>query len=286
MIISRLFSATIIVADNIREADLVIIQPFAARERQFVVRLAMRRLQKRVRLGGCKSYVDDLKYAFGVCDRPALFVSHENLDSQYWWGKIGRFLVNSDLPRLTFWPQCVDPSGMRFPYWYNYVQWDSYARSATYDRFGAYYSMSSLLSPLVRDERRLEKAVLIASHLNHPRKGLAGAVSQYVGVEYYGAAHGRPIDKKLPVMQQYKYAFCPENSAGIGYETEKLPEAWVAGCIPIGCFSNPMGDFNKHVVERPFGVDDVCFQEPLLWHRPSLVGLEQYLSFMLRDLKT
>ena len=40
-------------------------------------------------------------------------------------------------------------------------------------------------------------------------------------------------DNKDQYLRQYKFNICPENSIGNGYVTEKLFQAWNAGCIPI-----------------------------------------------------
>ncbi len=48
--------------------------------------------------------------------------------------------------------------------------------------------------------------------------------------QYQGAI---PPNQKRKYLQQYKYCYCPENSFYPNYITEKLPEAILAGCIPI-----------------------------------------------------
>lgn len=43
-----------------------------------------------------------------------------------------------------------------------------------------------------------------------------------------------PIDRKLPVLSKYKFAFCYENAKEIrGYITEKIFDAFFAGCVPV-----------------------------------------------------
>ena len=42
------------------------------------------------------------------------------------------------------------------------------------------------------------------------------------------------VDAKLPVMSEYDFAFCSENYRGpMGYITEKIWDAMMAGCIPV-----------------------------------------------------
>jgi len=40
-------------------------------------------------------------------------------------------------------------------------------------------------------------------------------------------------DDKIAYLRQYKFTICPENAKGRGYVTEKLFQAFEAGCIPI-----------------------------------------------------
>ncbi len=44
---------------------------------------------------------------------------------------------------------------------------------------------------------------------------------------------GEPVDNKIEWLKSYKFNICFENSSYPGYLTEKLFEAFAAGCIPI-----------------------------------------------------
>ncbi|HUX43067.1 MAG TPA: glycosyltransferase family 10 [Rectinemataceae bacterium] len=48
-------------------------------------------------------------------------------------------------------------------------------------------------------------------------------------------------DDKIAFLRQYRFTICPENARGEGYVTEKLFQAFEAGCIPIynGSSDNP-----------------------------------------------
>lgn len=48
--------------------------------------------------------------------------------------------------------------------------------------------------------------------------------------EYIGTL---PFNDKRHTLSRYKYCYCPENSYYPNYLTEKLPEAILAGCLPI-----------------------------------------------------
>ena len=77
---------------------------------------------------------------------------------------------------------------------------------------------------------------------------------------------GGPVPDKRNFLASFRFCICFENSSGTGYITEKLFDAWLAGCIPIywGCtlqdginpkaviHANHFGDWNQladHVIE-------------------------------------
>lgn len=52
-------------------------------------------------------------------------------------------------------------------------------------------------------------------------------------VDIFGRLSGNIIEKKLDVALDYKFMFCGENDSYPGYITEKIFDAWGAGCVPI-----------------------------------------------------
>lgn len=52
-------------------------------------------------------------------------------------------------------------------------------------------------------------------------------------------------DYKYEVSQQYKFVFCFENDLFPGYVTEKAPEAWGTGAVPLYWGSDPKGYLNQ-----------------------------------------
>jgi len=87
-----------------------------------------------------------------------------------------------------------------------------------------------------------------------------------------------PWGKKLELLQQYKYCVTSENSPGYGYESEKVPEARIAGCIPIGYIANPFSDFNVQAYFFDPPVGEIEILPPLLHERPQISGLLDYLA--------
>jgi hypothetical protein len=275
-ILSEACGSVVEVVDDIKKAELIIVYPYVVGGVYYRIRWVMSILFRR--LFGVNA---DLRWLLGVGKKKILVVSHENLDRPYWWNMIGRFLVESNVPRLTFWPKEIDPKGVRFPYWYNYVDWPSYPRDNLYQRFGRLYQIHELMSPLKTDEHRAPYAVAIGSHYDHPRAALLDSVARKMRVDCFGGMGLSFTGPKLDLMRKYKYAFCPENSTGYGYDTEKLPEAWVAGCIPIGFYLNPYSEFNPALMN--INVDDALVSRlPLLLTAPSLREIEEYVRAILQ----
>lgn len=64
------------------------------------------------------------------------------------------------------------------------------------------------------------------------------------GMDFYGrqnrftdtrfSIYRGPVDNKLPLMEQYKFIICYENTCGLhGYISEKIFDAFFAGCVPV-----------------------------------------------------
>lgn len=53
-------------------------------------------------------------------------------------------------------------------------------------------------------------------------------------------------DFKFDIAQQYKFVFCFENDLFPGYVTEKAPEAWATGAVPLYWGSDPAGYLNPN----------------------------------------
>ena len=275
LIIQKITGKEAKLASNIDDADLVLVYPYITSSLVFKIKWSLSML------GATFHLIDrdkiNLRWLLGIKNKKALFISHENLNRPYWWNMLGRFLINSDLPRLTFWPTEIDPDGERFPYWYNYIDWPAYPRNTGYPRFGRFYKLTELCAPLSLTPNRFDKAIAISSHLDHPRSALLKSLQSQFQFDIFGSAGSKLEGSKLDKMQQYKFAFCPENSVGFGYETEKIPEAWIAGCIPIGIFLNPFSQFNQRLIDINH-LDEASYKSiKLLESEPSLIEIENYV---------
>ena len=276
LILQKVSGRNVVIKETISDADLILAYPYMSGKIGFRTKWVVAVIIKKI--FDIKDCTKLLRWLLGVQNKPVLFVSHENLDRPFWWKMFGNFLVQSEIPRLTFWPKQIDSRGCRFPYWYNYVMWNEYPRISHYPRFGRFYKISELMEPLKCDSSRKDVAVLISSHLDHPRGELVRAFRKQRDIDIYGGAGLAFQGSKLDLMKDYKYAFCVENSVGFGYDTEKLPEAWVAGCVPLGVYLNPFSDFNPAVVDINPSDPTSYARVPLLKTEPSLDEIEAYVK--------
>ena len=79
-----------------------------------------------------------------------------------------------------------------------------------------------------------------------------------------------------------------ENSLGYGYETEKLPEAWNAGCIPVGYLKCEPSAFNLEAVEGVLNKNsNLKTSINLLKEKPDLKHLFDYFlkNFKIMTIK-
>ena len=63
---------------------------------------------------------------------------------------------------------------------------------------------------------------------------------------------------KKELLKDYLYCLCPENKPHKGYMTEKIPEAFAAGCIPVTyCDPSTLSlDFNPKAVINLYQKND------------------------------
>lgn len=235
-------------------------------------------LSRRWRLSKRSPKLEDLLYGTSNAQTTVL-VSFENLQHPS-WAAFGAILRDSKVPRFTFFPTTVDPLGVRLPYWWNYLDWPDFPRvDANYQRYGRLYSLEKLCKPIPRTPNRLGRACWVGSYISEPRESLLRHAQSTVGLDLYGAI-GEPVNgPKLAVLEKYRYAVGAENSLGIGYDSEKIPELWDSGCLPISTFLQPMSDFDPRVIGS--NDPDLAHRYPLLAHPPDASQVLDYLHKLL-----
>jgi hypothetical protein len=86
------------------------------------------------------------------------------------------------------------------------------------------------------------------------------------------------VDKKRPVLEQYKFSICYENARDIsGYITEKIFDCFIAGCVPVYWGANNVTD---HIPKECF-IDKRNFDTyEELYHYMKSMDEKDYLKFL------
>jgi len=156
---------------------------------------------------------------------------------------------------------------LRLPYWMEMVDWSHEGIIGNKNlRFGGLLSLKQMGTPLGTNfMSRPRRAALITSHFFEPRKTLFEAVSKCITVEGFGPHFNKAIRNhnqsnflKKEILKNFAFNLCPENGLYPGYYTEKIPEAFVSGCLPISWVDgNIRADFNPKALIN---------LEPMAWN--------------------
>ena len=203
-----------------------------------------------------------------------------------------------------------EPNHYRFPYWMEMVDWSHEGVVGnTNPRFGRLLSLNQMMQPLGSlFLERNRKVAFITSHLAEPRKTLYKAISKIVDVEGFGP-YFNPLIKdhhhsdfvKSELLQNFSFNLCPENGLYPGYYSEKIPEAFLSGCLPITWVDSNVGvDFNplaminlQPLMWNHFeGLKEMLHdenhlkqftQQPLLLQKPSIEPLKGFIQRIIHD---
>jgi hypothetical protein len=197
----------------------------------------------------------------------------------------------------------------RLPYWMEVIDWmHEGVIGNSNSRYGGLLKLERLMKPLGNQfSRRAQKAVLITSHMREPRASGLEAIKKIMPVDGMGPYFDKAIKDhhqsnflKKDVLEKYAFNFCPENSIYPGYVTEKIPEAFASGCIPITIvdFSaydelNSNGFINLMEYESPFSIQNIAnikskiieiADYPLMSNRPSLCTVKVFIKKIIESL--
>ena len=198
----------------------------------------------------------------------------------------------------------------RFPYWMEMVDWSHEGLLGNQNpRFGQLLSISRMMQPLGNDFlKRPRRAAIFSSHLREPRATLVKAVESVIPLEGFGPHfdkrilyHQQGSFNKVDVLQDFAFNLCPENGLYPGYYTEKIPEAFVAGCLPLTWTdANVCADFNPKafinlepmswqdfqplhgILNSPAQLETFA-EQPLLLSVPSIEPLRDFLREIVRQ---
>jgi hypothetical protein len=135
-----------------------------------------------------------------------------------------------------------DITYLRSPHWHNYIDFLSVGIEGPkfWPRLGRPIQVSELTSPINWNQKAAYKAAFVCSNMTHERLKHMEYVDEVVPIEGFGKAfnfkihnHSQSGFLKRDLLSNYQYCFCPENSLAPGYYTEKIPESYISGSIPI-----------------------------------------------------
>jgi hypothetical protein len=160
--------------------------------------------------------------------------------------------------QIGFWCNCNDKM-FRFPNWMWHLDWPEIKdNSLSTNRYGESLKIEKLENSINQNYNNIRqtKAAFFTNHFKKLRKELYNIVNSVLECDGYGRAFDNVVNLKKPILEKYCFCLCPENDIGDGYITEKIPDAFYAGCIPI-TYCNPKDlelDFNKNAVVNLFGL--------------------------------
>ena len=199
---------------------------------------------------------------------------------------------------------------LRFPYWMEMIDWTHEGIAGnTNPRYGRLINIRLMQQPLGNNLfNRPPQIAFFSSHFQEPRKTIYEAARSSLKIDGFGLAFDKSIRghhnsglKKYDVLQNYRFNLCPENGLYPGYYTEKIPEAFVAGCLPLTwADTNVCADFNpnafinlepmtwqdfaplKEILNSPTGLEPFT-EQPLLLSAPSIEPMKDYLREIVRQ---
>jgi hypothetical protein len=196
---------------------------------------------------------------------------------------------------------------IRIPYWMEMIDWSHEGLVGNQNpRYGQLLNLDRLQAPLGNQFlQREQRAVLMSSHLREPRASCLEALKKWMPVDGMGPYfnkeikdhHSSPFQKKI-VLEKYAYNLCPENGIYPGYVTEKIPEAFAAGCLPITFVDESVSvDFNPKafinlapMAQNNFeGLGEALnekelqtyAEQPLIVNTPSILAFRQFIKNVL-----
>lgn len=193
----------------------------------------------------------------------------------------------------------------RLPYWMEMIDWSHEGVVGNSNpRYGELLKLERLQAPLGRQFlERAQKAVLITSHLREPRASCYSILQKLMPVDGMGPYFNQEIKDhhssnflKRDILANYAYNLCPENGIYPGYVTEKIPEAFSVGCLPITYVDPSVSvDFNpkafinlaprlesscetlEEIIQSKIFLDTFA-DESLIALRPSIERLKNFLE--------
>jgi hypothetical protein len=147
--------------------------------------------------------------------------------------------------RISFWKELIDWShiGIR------------QSKTKFIERFDNFYNIRDLMKPLGDTFLKKKKNIcMIVSHLLAPRNMMYDIFRKNFTLDGYGPYFDKTIKNhnfsnfsKKSILSNYAFNLCPENDLVPGCYSEKIPEAFLAGSLPLGYADHNINlEFNKN----------------------------------------
>jgi FkbM family methyltransferase len=161
--------------------------------------------------------------------RKTIAVIWENIRPNY---RLYGYSLSSD-------PDHYGHRNFRLPLWLTEIAWS--ADRVRWSKSGAIchgheplLDLATLTRPRTGLVKRPKFCAFVAANPEPHRIMAAEALSRVAPVEAYGPITGRiETRSKYEILADHAFSMCFENSLFPGYHTEKLPQAWAAGGIPL-----------------------------------------------------
>lgn len=198
----------------------------------------------------------------------------------------------------------------RLPYWMEMIDWSHEGIFGNQNpRYGQLLTIDRLMQPLGNVFlQRNRAAAFLSSHMREPRSTLIKAVEKVMPVNGFGPHFNKNIKShhqsdivKQALLQDFAFNLCPENAMYPGYYTEKIPEAFFAGCLPLTWVDeNVKVDFNpaafinlapmswcnfaplQDIIASPHALNQYASQS-LLLEAPSILPFRDFVKRALED---
>jgi hypothetical protein len=145
---------------------------------------------------------------------------------------------------------------------------------------GRSITLDEMLTPRESDYKKRKKFCVAFIGKAYPFRMQAIAALSAIGkVDVFGGIARNSGKKaaleKYATSQQYKFVFAFENDLFPGYVTEKAPEAWATGAIPLYWGSDPSGYLNQNAMINLANYQNLesftkrvseVFNDPQEWH--------------------
>ena len=162
----------------------------------------------------------------------------------------------------------------RLPYWMEVIDWSHEGVIGNANpRFGSLLNLELMNRPLGNSFlERSRKAIFITSHMREPKLSSYLFLRECIAIDGMGPYfdenikdHNKSRFLKREVLSKYAINLCPENGFYPGYVTEKVPDAFAAGCLPVTYVSpNISSDFNINAFINIATINKAEFKEVFL----------------------